>query len=247
MEATEKTKKNNFPRRFWLTLIIIFLAIPAVIFFFNRMGTRTYYLSSILVVILVMVPFFLVFEYRKPQARELVVLAVLCALAVASRAVFYAIPFFKPMTGIIIISAISFGPEAGFLVGAMSGFVSNFLFGQGPWTPFQMFAYGMAGFLTGVLSYAHLLPRKRLPLGIYGFLLVLVIVGPLLDVCAMLTATETLTPAFAGAILLSGLPVNAIHGVATFLILFFFERPLTEKLDRIKLKYGMMEGADDAV
>ena len=141
----------NGSRRGWLTLLILLVVIPATIYLCYRAGGRVYYLASVLIILYTMVPFFLVFEHRKPQARELVVLAVLCAIAVASRAAFKMIDHFKPMTAIIMISGMAFGPEAGFLVGAVSGFSSNFLFGHGPWTPWQMFAFGTAGFLAGAL------------------------------------------------------------------------------------------------
>ena len=65
--------------------------------------------------------------------------------------------------------------------------------------------------------------------------------GPLLDTCALFTQTAAINWETAKAIYLSGVPINCIHGVATFLTLFFFSRPLFEKLDRVQLKYGMME------
>ena len=115
----------NGSRRGWLTLLILLVVIPATIYLCYRAGGRVYYLASVLIILYTMVPFFLVFERRKPQARELVVLAVLCAIAVASRAAFKMIDHFKPMTAIIMISGMAFGPEAGFLVGAVSGFSSG--------------------------------------------------------------------------------------------------------------------------
>ncbi len=237
---------SSSPRRlskhFWISLIVILLAIPASIYFCYLAGGRAYYLSRLLIILLTLVPFFLAFESRKPQARELVVLAVLCALAVASRAVFYGIPSFKPITGVIMISSIAFGPEAGFLIGAVSGLASNFIFGQGPWTPWQMFAFGMAGFLTGTLARLRLLPRKPLPLAIYGFLTTLIIIGPILDTCSIFLYPSQITQGGVLAIYISGVPFNAVHGLATFLTLLLASKPLLEKLDRIKVKYGMMEG-----
>ena len=141
----------------------------------------------------------------------------------------------------VLISGMAFGPEAGFLVGAVSGFSSNFLFGHGPWTPWQMFAFGTAGFLAGALYRLGWLSKKRLPLSLFGFFAVLLLVGPLLDTCALFTQTAAINWETAKAIYLSGVPINCIHGVATFLTLFFFSRPLFEKLDRVQLKYGMME------
>lgn len=100
------------------------------------------------------VPFFLKFERRKPRAREMVPLAVMAALGVVGRTVFQLIPLpnFKPVSAIVIITAIAFGPEAGFMTGAHTAFVSNFIFGQGPWTPWQMFCWGMIGFVAGRLQ-----------------------------------------------------------------------------------------------
>ena len=133
--SEKPVKKKTFSRATWISILVIILLIPATLLVSRYFGSRQYYLCSAMLIIYSMVPFFLSFEKRKPQAREIVTLAVMCAIAVASRAAFIMVPHFKPMTGIIIITAISFGPEAGFLTGAVSGFVSNFIFGQGPWTP----------------------------------------------------------------------------------------------------------------
>ena len=141
------TKKTTW--RFWLSLVILLVLVPLTVLVFSRFD-RKYYLAGLAIIVLTTAAFFLHFESRKPQARELVILAVLCALAVASRAAFAAVPHFKPMLAIVMLTGIAFGPEAGFLCGAISGFASNFLFGQGPWTPWQMFAYGISGLLAGL-------------------------------------------------------------------------------------------------
>ena len=110
-------------------------------------------------------PFFLVFEKKRPQAREMVPIAVMAALAVTGRAVFSAVPLpnFKPCSAVVIITALSFGPEAGFLTGALTAFISNFIFGQGPWTPWQMFAWGLIGFLAGILKNAGAFRGRKGP------------------------------------------------------------------------------------
>ncbi len=129
----------------------------------NVVGERTlwdyFVLNSDILLALVFlvacaIPFFLVYDRKKPQARELIPIAVMAALGVVGRTVFAIIPLpnFKPVSAIVIITAISFGPEAGFLTGALTGFVSNFIFGQGPWTPWQMFCWGMIGFIAGLLE-----------------------------------------------------------------------------------------------
>lgn len=234
--------KRKLPRRSWLTLVLLFLLIPAALILCPKLGGQVWYLTSLLIIVFTLCALFLVFESRRPQARELVVLAVLSALAVASRAAFAAIPHFKPMTAVIMITGIAFGPEAGFLTGAVSGFVSNFLFGQGPWTPWQMFAYGVGGFLAGLFARLGLLKRNRIVQAVFGFAAVMIVVGPLLDTCALFTMTGEITAASASAVYLSGVPVNAIHGAATALTMLLFANPLLDKLERLRVKYGMLEG-----
>lgn len=240
---SEKSVTNKKGKKhIWVSILVICLILPVLLAVSRYFGNRKYYLCSVLLIVLSMVPFLLSFEQRKPQAREIVTLAVMCAIAVASRAAFIMVPHFKPLVGIVMITGMAFGPEAGFLTGALSGFVSNFIFGQGPWTPWQMFAYGIGGFLAGLLAKAGIINgEKKLPAAIFGGVTVLCIVGPILDVCTLFTMSSAITKESAAAIFLSGLPVNAIHALATFLTLFLLSRPITEKLDRIKIKYGMME------
>ncbi len=246
MKTEEKTelqssRKKGGKRQTWIALLLIVVVIPATLYLSWRYADRQFYITSLLIILYTMIPFFLAFEKQKPQARELVVLAVMCAIAVMSRALFIWVPHFKPMTAMIIIAGIAFGAEAGFLVGALSGFVSNFIFGQGPWTPWQMFAYGVAGFLAGLLYRHGFLSKKRLPLCIFGGAVVILVVGPILDSSSLFTMLSVINPESVAAIYLSGLPVNAMHGLATAVTLLLASGPMFEKLDRIKTKYGMME------
>ena len=221
-------------------LLIFLLAIPATLFFGLRLTGRAYYLTSTLVIAEILVPFLLAFEDRKPQARELVVLAVLSALAVAARVVI-PIPSFKAIFAVIMLSGIAFGPESGFLVGAVSAFASNFFYGQGAYTPWQMFAYGAGGMLAGFLFTKGRLPRKPVVMAIFGFAATLFFVGPLLDTCSVFLMLPVVNLQTAWPLYLSGFPVNLSQGVCTFLTMLLFGRPLLEKLDRVKLQYGMTE------
>ena len=128
--------------------------------FLNFFANNSDWILGLLFLAISAVPFLLVFERRRPQARELVPIAVMSALAVVGRTVFSIVPLpnFKPCSAIIMITAIVFGPETGFLTGALTAFVSNFIFGQGPWTPWQMFTWGLLGFLTGLMKNAGLFP-----------------------------------------------------------------------------------------
>ena len=241
------TRKTNW--RFWLSLALMMLLVPLAVVLFTRLK-QSFYLSGLTIIVLTIAAFFLHFESRKPQARELVLLAVLCALAVASRAAFGFVPHFKPMLAIVMLTGIAFGPEAGFLCGAISGFASNFIFGQGPWTPWQMFAYGIGGMLAGLFALCGILKksprawrdggwRDILGLTVFGFLCILLVVGPLLDTSTFFMAGFSASSPL--AIYLAGVPVNCVHGSAVALTMLLFGKPLLDRLRRIQIKYGMME------
>lgn len=228
------------------SLLVIFALIPATLYLGTQMTGRAYYLTSTLLIIEMMLPFFFAFEARKPQARELVLLAVMCALAVAARVVIQ-IPAFKPILGVIMITGIALGAEAGFLTGAVSAFASNFFFSQGPWTPWQMMAYGIAGFLAGLLFHKRR-PFAARPwlsavvLAVYGFVSVVFLVGPLLDTCSVFTVGATITWKFVAAVYAAGFVPNVILGTATAVTMLLLSGPLLTKLERLIRKYGLMEG-----
>jgi len=222
------------------TLIIFLLTIPATLFLGVQLRGRWYYLTSTLIIAQMLIPFFLSFEGRRPQARELVIMAVLCALAVAAR-VAIPIPNFKAIYGVIMIAGIALGPEPGFLVGAVAAFVSNIFRGQGFYTPWQMLAYGACGMILGFLFRKGKLPRKPVLMGIVGFLVVLLFAGPLLDVCNVLMMPIAMNKQSILAMFGAGFAVNISQGISTFLVLLLLGKPLLGKLDRIKTKYGMEE------
>ena len=221
---------------------MILLAIPLTIYIgMFYLGDRKYYFIALMIVLETMLPFVLIFESRKPQARELIIISVLCAIGVAGRAAFFMLPQFKPVMAVVIISGVAFGGEAGFLVGAVTMMTSNIMFGQGPWTPWQMFAMGIIGFLAGVLFRKGLLRRSRLPLCIFGGLAAIIIYGGLMNPSFVIMYNANPTwPMFLAAYI-SGFPLDLIQAVATVFFLWFFSRPMLEKLDRIKVKYGLIE------
>lgn len=225
------------------SILSIVVLIPATLFLGTRLSGRWYYLTCTLVIIETMMLFFLSFESRKPQARELVTLAVMSALAVVGR-VAIPIPGFKAITGIIMITGVAFGPQAGFLTGAISVFASNFFMSQGPWTPWQMLAYGMAGFLAGAFfrrKNTDFTAKTMIIMSIFGFLSIVLFVGPLLDCCTIFTTGTTITPAYALTVFASGLAYNVTHGISCGITILLLGKPLLEKLRRLQVKYGMME------
>lgn len=228
----------NKPRIF--TLLTVFLLIPLTLYLGSQMSGRAYYFTSTLILVEILIPFFLTFEQRKPQARELVIVAVLCALAAASRVVI-PIPHFKPIFAIIMLAGVAYGAQTGFLVGAVSAFVSNFFAAQGPWTPWQMMAYGIAGLLAGVCVNTCRMPKKAWTLALFGFVATVAVVGVLLDFCTVFTSLTTIKVSSVLFILAQGLPNNLTNGLCTALTLFLLGKPFLSILDRINLKYGIME------
>lgn len=242
MIIRQMERQGKVSRRTWFAFAVMLIVVPILLFFSVKIwGGRKYLLCSLIVVMAAMLPFFMMFEGRKPKAREIMVISVLAAIGVAGRAAFFMVPSFKPVAAIVILTGISFGGEAGFLVGSLTMLISNMFMGQGPWTPWQMFAYGVGGFLAGLLARLGILKRGRLGLALFGFFSVALVVGPLLDTSTLFTMSAAITPAAALAVYASGIPVNLIHALATALTLALFARPMLDKLDRLRTKYGMLE------
>ena len=131
--------------------ILIFTLMPATIAVSTLcFGGARYMITSLLIIIYTMVPFFMIFEKRKPKAREVVLIAMMTAITVAAHIFFHVTVPIQIGTAMVIISGVALGPEAGFMVGALARFVCNFYMGQGPWSPWQMFCWGLLGFLAGL-------------------------------------------------------------------------------------------------
>lgn len=220
---------------------LLWLLMPLTIYMGTKVaGESGYLISSLLIIFYLMIPFFFSFERRKPQAREVVLVAVMIALAVVSRAAFFMVPQFKPMLAIIIIAGVCLGAQSGFLVGSMSAFVSNFLFGQGPWTPFQMLAWGLIGFFAGLLAANLLKSKSPIALSIYGFFAVFLLHGGITDLWTLLGMSAKPTLAMVLTVYGTGMVFNIILAAATILFLLLLTKPLTEKIQRVQRKYGLL-------
>lgn len=236
-------EKRRLSRRTAIAAVLILLCIPVTlfigIFYIER---KQYYITALAVLLECMTPFFLVFEGRKPKARELVVIAAVCAMSIAGRAAFFMLPQFKPVMAFTIIAGVAFGGETGFLVGAVTMLVSNILFSQGPWTPWQMFAMGIIGFIAGVLYRKGFLRRSRESLCIFGALCTFIIYGGIMNpASALIWGSETLNWNIILAYYITGFPMDTVHAAATVIFLWFGAEPMLEKLDRVKIKYGLMQ------
>lgn len=237
----EKSKRKISKRTKTATLLILFL-IPLTIFIgIYYLGDKKYYFISLLIILETMIPFGFAFENRKPKARELVIISALCAIGVAGRTVFFMLPQFKPVAAIVIISGVAFGGETGFLVGAITAFVSNFFFGQGPWTPWQMFSFGIIGFLAGIMFQKGILRKTKTDMCVFGFLVTFIIYGGIMNPASVIMWQSNININMVLSSYVMGMPFDFIHAVSTVFFLFFAAEPMLEKLERIKIKYGLIE------
>ena len=140
------------------------------------------------------------------------------------------------------LSGVAFGGETGFLVGAVTMLTSNTLFSQGPWTPWQMFSMGIIGFLAGILFRKGLLRRSRGSLATFGAFAAVIIYGGIMNpASAIMYSSASLNWKILLTYYVSGLPMDLIHAAATVIFLLIAAEPMLEKLDRIKVKYGLVE------
>ncbi len=239
---TPKEKRRLSKRTLTASSLILTL-IPLTLYIgVYYVGIKQYYAVSLAILTECMLPFFMIFEDRKPQARTLVTIASLCALGIAGRAAFFMLPQFKPVAALTIISGVALGGETGFLVGAVTMLTSNILFSQGPWTPFQMFAMGMIGFLAGILFRKGLMRRTRLSMCIFGALAVILIYGGIMNpASALIWGSETLNLKIIMTYYVTGFPMDLIHAAATVIFLWFGAEPMLQKLDRLKIKYRLLD------
>lgn len=295
-------------KRLELTVVLIFLVIPALIALTVFLGSKRLYMPlSLLILVMIMAPFFMIFERRKPRAREVVLIAMMSALTVASHTFFHIAFPVQIGTAMVIISGISLGPEAGFLIGAMSRFVCNFYMGQGAWTPWQMFCWGLLGFLAGlafnreistqnsisnfkkmmapvlcvifselvayisflvwpgndktffgwrvylfgiiglllaVIFQKGKLKTDNITMAIFTFVVTFVIYGGIMNFAAMCLSMNE--PGSLGigvkalkALYVSGVGYDFYHALTAAICVFVIGTPMVNKLERIKIKYGI--------
>lgn len=234
----KKKDKCKWKSRLLMSLILILIVFPITLIFYSLYDNRSYGLISVFFIIIAMIPFLMIYEMKKPQAREWIPLAVMAAIAAVGRVAFAPIPSFKPTSAIVIITASVFGPEAGFLTGAISALASNLFFGQGPWTPWQMFSWGLIGFLGGLLFKFKILRGKK-SLCIFGFLSGFLF-GWIMNIFTAVSFVYDFSWQAFFALYISSFWFDVTHGVATAVFLYFLYVPWSAKLRRIKVKFGLL-------
>lgn len=223
----------------WINYLIIIILIPITIIigelFFDH---RSYVFISFVVVLLALISFFLSFEKRETNTRLIVIISVMVGISVVGRFLFLAIPGFKPVTAIVIIAAVYFGAEAGFLVGALSALISNMYFGQGPWTPFQMFSWGIIGLIAGLPFIRHYLLQNKWLIMIYGAVAGMVF-SLFMDIWTVLSIDGNFNVKRYITIVGLSLPFMATYAISNVIFLLLTLKPIGNKLERMKSKYGI--------
>jgi energy-coupling factor transport system substrate-specific component len=182
------------------------------------------------------------FEKRKIEAGELVLLAVLAAIAAVGRIPFASIPSVQPTTFVIMMAGFVFGAESGFVIGATAALASNMILGQGPWTPWQMAAWGLVGFSAGLLQNTSFMKSTwgKVVFGIvWGFLF-----GWIMNLWGFFSLVQSdgnfslksLISYFAASSLF-----DSMHSVSNVFFLIIFGKVWIKNLSRFKKKYGLFD------
>ena len=224
------TLKNAAVRRV-LRTVIPFVLIPAVVIAGAVLLGGNYVYVILAVAVLSILLFLCGFEKKKTGSRRLVLVCVMVALAVVGRF----IPLFKPVAALTAICGIYLGPEAGFLCGALSALISNFYFGHGPWTPFQMLAWGLIGLFAGLMC--EILKKNRAALYIFGALSG-VFFSLVMDVWTVLWTGAFDSSLYISAII-AAVPHTIIYALSNVIFLILCAKPMGQKLERLKIKYGV--------
>lgn len=220
---------------------ILILAPICTVLQLKLFSDKSYYISAAIIIVLAMIPFFVFYENRKIKTSEIVLCAMMIAICVSSRAIMAFIPQVKATCAIVIVTAIAFGPNVGFITGSLSMFVSNFFFGQGMFTPFQMLGMGLTGFFCGLIFYKKSYNTDRILVSVVGGVICFFVYGFIVDSCSVLMMLSDFTLKSVVSIYASGVTFNLIHAITTGILLFFINKPMTDKFTRLRIKYGIFE------
>lgn len=218
----------------WLATFAVFAIVLASSFFWYQ---KWYWPAALLLLGVTFIPFYARFESRKVRAEEIVLLAELAAIAAVVRVPFAAIPSVQPTSFVVMTAGLALGGERGFLVGSLAALVSNIFLGQGPWTPWQMFAWGMMGLSAGVLGKSRL-GKSRAVRVIFGFGWGLIF-GWFMNLWYLCSMGQDVSWPFYLLACLASLPMDLAHGAGNVFFLLLFEPRFLAILQRIRLKYRL--------
>ena len=178
--------------------------------------------------------FFLIEKKKLPLSTFLPVV-VMVAVGSIGRIVFGFIPNVQPVTVIVVLMGFCYNPESGFLTGALSALISNMVMGQGPWTLWQMLAWGLIGLIAGLLG--KIKPLKNIYCASIYSILSAFIFSIITDFWTVMTLGDGMTLASALSVFGAGLLFNIPHAVFNGALCVLLFKPIDKRLNRIKQKY----------
>ena len=238
-------QQNRLARALRILEIPLLLAVPVAMALSLASGMAQTALLMLVVVAFVLALFFAGYETSRPALRQIMPTLVLAALAAAGRILFAPIPDFKPVSAIAIIAGATLGRRNGFMVGSLAALTSNFFFGQGMWTPWQMYAWGMVGYMGGVLADAGVFQRvdghlRRVALALVGFASGL-LYGVIINAYDVIGFVRPFTWPGAIARVAAAVPFDLTHGLATAAFLLVLYVPWTRRISRVVRRYDLRE------
>ena len=221
--------------------VVVILALPLVMGLGAAFGVHQAATLDMVVVVGSLLLFFGAYEWRRPSLRETMPVVVLAALAAAGRILFAPLPDVKPVSAICIVAGAVFGRQSGFMVGALAALVSNFFFGQGAWTPWQMYGWGLVGYFAGLLFFVPEGSQRQVPAwGIYAYGFASgILFGLVMNMWSILGFFQPQTLAEGLGLWALALPLDVVHGLATVGFLVVLWAPWRRKLLRLHTVYGL--------
>ena len=231
------SKKNKFVKLTGFAEIVSLVSVPVILVIctFGDFPDKT--VLMYLTVILSLVPFFAAYEKEKKSSYSLMPIVILSAFSAVGRILFAALPNFKPVTAIVIIAGAALGAPSGFICGAFSALASNIFFGQGAWTVWQMFAWGLIGYLSGVFV-KYGIVRGRLSACVWSFF-ACIIYGIILDTWSIAGFVSAQSVKSVLTVYISGIPFTLIHAISSVIFIFVLYNPWCRIIKRIKDKYSI--------
>ncbi len=219
-----------------ISFLTVCFVLPLLVLLGILFGSKSYGIISLFIALFSCVPFFIKFECNTTDTKRLMIIAAMIGLSVAGRMLFAAVPNFKPITAMVIIGGIYLGSEAGFMVGSLAAVISNFYFGQGAWTPFQMLIWGIIGFLAGII--ANKLKNNLILVVVYGFFTGIVY-SLFMDLWSVIWMNGGFNLAKYFALVATSLPIMVVYAVSNIIFLAILTKPFGRIFERLKTKYGI--------
>ncbi len=227
-------------------IIGTFVIIAGLCAMYPDTATKYLPLLMLLIFFLFFSYFVVLYESKISSTKEIAVVAILGAFSAAARIPFAPIPSIQPSTFIIMVVGYVLGETAGFMVGAETAFLSNFLLGQGPWTPWQMLAWGLAGILSALFRRGFGGRKHELYMFIALGVAIGYLYGFIMNVWQWLTYTSP--PTLAGLLLVESLsfPFDTLHAAGNAIFIQLFGPKFIDTLEKYKKRYGIFSDFEDA-